>query len=226
MFWFSKLFQAVYQIILFFRLAMASVAIQCLERVMWRSAVNRLHKLQLPSIHNLTCTYCTKPSNPRYSVVKPGNVSPIRQVPNSITKPPYGATNSFASLKNFIPWSKNIEIKTEKQIQGMQDAGQLAAKLLTIAVDSVCPGMTTDELDILVHEECVKHNAYPSPLLYKNFPKSVCTSVNNVCCHGIPDDRPLQDGDIVNIDITVSIQYLQKISCRIYQKSQIYTKVL
>ena len=64
--------------------------------------------------------------------------------------------------------------------------------------------MTTDEIDRIVHEECIANNAYPSPLLYKGFPKSVCTSVNNVCCHGIPDLRPLEDGDIMNIDITVS----------------------
>ena len=64
--------------------------------------------------------------------------------------------------------------------------------------------MTTDEIDRLVHEEMVQNNAYPSPLLYKNFPKSVCTSVNNVICHGIPDDVPLVNGDILNIDLTVS----------------------
>ena len=66
-------------------------------------------------------------------------------------------------------------------------------------------GQTTDEIDILVHNLAVHNNAYPSPLNYRGFPKSVCTSVNNVACHGIPDDRPLQDGDIVNIDVTVSL---------------------
>jgi len=63
--------------------------------------------------------------------------------------------------------------------------------------------MTTDELDQFAHEIIVSHEAYPSPLLYRGFPKSICSSVNNVACHGIPDDRPLQDGDIINIDITV-----------------------
>jgi len=66
-------------------------------------------------------------------------------------------------------------------------------------------GQTTDEIDVLVHNLAVDNNAYPSPLNYRGFPKSVCTSVNNVACHGIPDDRPLQDGDIVNIDVTVSL---------------------
>lgn len=66
-------------------------------------------------------------------------------------------------------------------------------------------GLTTDEIDVLVHNLAVDNNAYPSPLNYRGFPKSVCTSVNNVACHGIPDDRPLQDGDIVNVDVTVSL---------------------
>ncbi|XP_028605509.1 methionine aminopeptidase 1D, mitochondrial isoform X3 [Podarcis muralis] len=64
-------------------------------------------------------------------------------------------------------------------------------------------GMTTEEIDCLVHHEIIRQDAYPSPLGYGNFPKSVCTSVNNVACHGIPDSRPLQDGDIINIDVTV-----------------------
>ena len=64
--------------------------------------------------------------------------------------------------------------------------------------------MTTDEIDGIVHEECINNNCYPSPLMYKGFPKSVCTSVNNVACHGIPDSRLLEDGDIINVDVTVS----------------------
>ena len=64
--------------------------------------------------------------------------------------------------------------------------------------------MSTDELDVYVYGLCVDYNVYPSPLNYRHFPKSVCTSVNNVACHGIPDDRPLEDGDIINIDVTVS----------------------
>lgn len=72
--------------------------------------------------------------------------------------------------------------------------------------------MTTDEIDQFVHDETIASNAYPSPLLYCGFPKSVCTSVNNVVCHGIPDDRPLADGDIINVDITVSDKYLQMLN--------------
>ncbi|XP_072468416.1 methionine aminopeptidase 1D, mitochondrial isoform X4 [Notamacropus eugenii] len=79
--------------------------------------------------------------------------------------------------------------------------------VLPAAVSSAHPvpqvNMTTEEIDSLVHQEIIRHNAYPSPLGYGGFPKSVCTSVNNVLCHGIPDSRPLQDGDIINIDVTV-----------------------
>ena len=87
--------------------------------------------------------------------------------------------------------------------QGMRDACRLAREVLNHAAESVQPGVTTDVIDRAVHDRCTVRGAYPSPLLYKGFPKSVCTSVNNVACHGIPDDRPLQDGDIINIDVTV-----------------------
>lgn len=66
-------------------------------------------------------------------------------------------------------------------------------------------GITTDEIDCLVHDLSIQNKCYPSPLNYRGFPKSVCTSVNNVVCHGIPDSRPLEDGDIINVDVTVSI---------------------
>ena len=66
------------------------------------------------------------------------------------------------------------------------------------------PGITTDYIDLKIHEMIINNGAYPSPLNYLGFPKSVCTSINNVACHGIPDDRPLQDGDILNLDVTVT----------------------
>lgn len=68
--------------------------------------------------------------------------------------------------------------------------------------------MTTDEIDQIVHDMAISNKAYPSTLNYHHFPKSVCTSVNNVACHGIPDDRPLKDGDIINVDVTVSYQHI------------------
>ena len=81
----------------------------------------------------------------------------------------------------------------------MRTACQLARKVLITAGESLRVGMTTDEIDQLVLELCIEHNAYPSPLNYRGFPKAVCTSVNNVICHGIPDSRPLVDGDIINV---------------------------
>lgn len=85
----------------------------------------------------------------------------------------------------------------------MRKACKIAANILKSAGSIVKVGLTTNEIDAFVHEAAIKANAYPSPLRYLDFPKSVCTSVNNVACHGIPDDRPLQDGDIINIDVTV-----------------------
>ncbi|RXM29060.1 Methionine aminopeptidase 1D, mitochondrial [Acipenser ruthenus] len=100
-------------------------------------------------------------------------------------------------------WGDYIEIKDEDQIQELRQACQLARRILLLAGKSLKVGMTTEEIDFIVHEETIRQNAYPSPLGYGGFPKSVCTSVNNVVCHGIPDSRPLQDGDIINIDVTV-----------------------
>lgn len=103
-------------------------------------------------------------------------------------------------------WPDYIEIKDEEQIQGLRRACQLARHILLLTGNSLKVGMTTDEIDFIVHQEAIRHNGYPSPLHYGGFPKSVCTSVNNVVCHGIPDSRPLQDGDIINIDVTVYLE--------------------
>tara|TARA_B100000929_G_C15426257_1_gene393134 strand:- start:4 stop:753 length:750 start_codon:yes stop_codon:yes gene_type:complete len=85
----------------------------------------------------------------------------------------------------------------------MRKAGSIAAEVLLYVGEQVTPGITTDKLDQIAHDEIIRLGAYPSPLNYRGFPKSVCTSVNEVVCHGIPDSRQLQDGDIVNIDVTV-----------------------
>ncbi|XP_068103141.1 methionine aminopeptidase 1D, mitochondrial isoform X3 [Hyperolius riggenbachi] len=100
-------------------------------------------------------------------------------------------------------WGDFIEIKDEDQIEGLRQACQLARHILLMAGKFLKVGMTTEEIDAFVHENIISLNAYPSPLGYGGFPKSVCTSVNNVVCHGIPDSRPLEDGDIINIDVTV-----------------------
>ena len=97
-----------------------------------------------------------------------------------------------------------ITIKTADEIDKMRVAGRLAAEVLEMVVPYVRPGVTTDELDQLCHRHIVEvQQAIPAPLNYHGFPKSICTSVNHVVCHGIPGERALKDGDIVNIDITV-----------------------
>ena len=136
-----------------------------------------------------------------YSIVRPGKVAPTLSIPSRIARPPNLTPGYFT--KNFLFGRTSPEIKTEKQISGMRSACALAAEILRQSSELCQPGVTTNEIDEFVTQRCVNSNSYPSPLLYKGFPKSVCTSVNNVACHGIPDDRPLEDGDIVNIDITV-----------------------
>jgi methionyl aminopeptidase len=97
-----------------------------------------------------------------------------------------------------------VTIKTPDEIEKMRVAGRLAAEVLEMIGEHVKPGVTTEELDRICHDHIVNvQKAIPAPLNYKGFPKSICTSINHVVCHGIPNDKPLKDGDIVNIDITV-----------------------
>lgn len=127
-----------------------------------------------------------------------GNVSPERLVPSDINVPEYFHDLTKPSNTLGVP-----EIKNSDQIAKMRQSCCLAANILESCKDVVKVGITTDEIDSYVHEKVISAKAYPSPLRYAGFPKSICTSINNVACHGIPDDRPLQDGDIVNVDITV-----------------------
>ncbi|XP_034039897.1 methionine aminopeptidase 1D, mitochondrial isoform X1 [Thalassophryne amazonica] len=132
-----------------------------------------------------------------HSVVHPAAVSPAYPVPKHIVQPEYVSSE-------LVPeWPDYIEIKDQEQIEGLAKACRLARRVLLLAGQSLKVGMTTDEIDFIVHQETIKNHAYPSALRYGGFPKSVCTSVNNVVCHGIPDSRQLQDGDIINIDVTV-----------------------
>ena len=97
-----------------------------------------------------------------------------------------------------------VTIKSPEEIEKMRVAGRLAAEVLEMIGEHVRPGVTTDELDRMCQEHIVNvQQAIPAPLNYKGYPKSICTSINHVVCHGIPNDKPLKDGDIVNIDITV-----------------------
>ena len=96
-----------------------------------------------------------------------------------------------------------ITIHQPQDFEQMRKAGKLAAQVLDYIADFVKPGVSTMELNDLCHEMILANNAIPAPLNYKGFPKSICTSVNHVVCHGIPDERRLRDGDVVNIDVTV-----------------------
>jgi methionyl aminopeptidase len=130
-----------------------------------------------------------------YGSVAPGVISPRRPVPASIERPEY------VDRPGPAPYT-GPEVKDAETIEKMRVAGRIAAQAMAAAAAAIAPGVTTDELDRVGHEFLLDHGAYPSTLGYKGFPKSLCTSVNEVICHGIPDDRELQDGDIVNIDIT------------------------
>lgn len=132
-------------------------------------------------------------SAPR-GTLTPGRLSPKRQVPASIARPEYiGKTRETVTAS---------EIKNEETIARIAEASRLAAKALFETGKAVAPGVTTDELDRIAHEYLCDHGAYPSCLDYMGFPKSICTSINEVICHGIPDSTVLKDGDIINIDIT------------------------
>ena len=125
----------------------------------------------------------------------PGVVSPTRAVPSKIAQPEY-VWKPTANEGN-EPW-----VQTPETIEKVRVAGRVAANALAAAGRAVAPGVTTDDLDAIVHDYLISHGAYPSTLGYKDFPKSCCTSVNEVICHGIPDSTVLRDGDIVNVDVT------------------------
>jgi methionyl aminopeptidase len=96
-----------------------------------------------------------------------------------------------------------VDVKDAEALARQRRACRAAARVLRVAGEAVAVGVTTDALDEIAHAEIVRLGGYPSPLNYRGFPKSICTSVNEVICHGIPDSRPLEDGDIVNLDVTV-----------------------
>jgi methionyl aminopeptidase len=105
-------------------------------------------------------------------------------------------------LKNLYSKRYGIQLKQESDIEGIRKAGRLASETLQLVGGALKPGMTTDEINTIAHEFIIKNGAVPAPLNYKGFPKSICVSVNEVICHGIPGERVLKDGDIVNVDVT------------------------
>lgn len=109
-----------------------------------------------------------------------------------------------------------IKLFDEAGFAGMRKAGRLAAEALDMITDFVKPGVTTDRLDKICFDFAMAHHAYPAPLHYRGFPKSICTSINHVVCHGIPNDKPLREGDIVNIDTTLVVDGWHGDSSRMY----------
>ncbi|ABY24198.1 methionine aminopeptidase [Renibacterium salmoninarum ATCC 33209] len=125
----------------------------------------------------------------------PGTLSPARNVPTSIPRPEYVGKAGPAKFTG-------SEVKSAETIAKIRIASKIAAQAIVEVGKHIAPGVTTDELDRIGHEFIVAHEAYPSTLGYRGFPKSLCSSLNEVICHGIPDSTVLQDGDIINIDIT------------------------
>ena len=142
--------------------------------------------------------------------LKPGKISPRRAVPAHIDRPEY----MYHSDPEVVTAG---DIKSPETIEKIRVAGRIAAQALQVVGEAVRPGVTTDELDRIGHEFIISHNAYPSCLGYMGFPKSLCTSINEVICHGIPDDRPLEDGDIVNVDITAYYDGVHGDTCAMFE---------
>ncbi|MGE3287139.1 MAG: type I methionyl aminopeptidase [Pseudonocardia sp.] len=135
---------------------------------------------------------------PSRTLLTKGRVSPMRSVPAHIPRPEYvGKARPAPSTE---PW-----VQTPETIEAMRVAGRIGAQALAAGGAVVAPGVTTEEIDRVVHEFLCDHDAYPSTLGYKGYPKSCCTSLNEIICHGIPDTTVIQDGDIVNIDVTAFI---------------------
>jgi methionyl aminopeptidase len=131
-------------------------------------------------------------------VLIPGTLSPWREVPDSIVRPEYVGKKS--AQEGVVG-----DFYSPEDIEKIRVAGSIAARALGEVEKAIAPGVTTDQLDAIAHEYLISHGAYPSTLGYRGYPKSCCTSINEVICHGIPDDTVLEDGDIVNVDITAYI---------------------
>ncbi|KAK2429812.1 methionine aminopeptidase 1A [Trifolium repens] len=138
-----------------------------------------------------------KKKDRKWRPLRRGKVSPRLPVPDDILRPPYVGSDILPEI------GSEYQIHDSDGIAKMRAAGELAARVLNFAGTLVRPSVTTNEIDKAVHQMIIDAGAYPSPLGYGGFPKSVCTSVNECMCHGIPDSRLLQNGDIINIDVTV-----------------------
>lgn len=150
------------------------------------------------------------PRSSAATALTPGTVSPERHVPGSIARPEY------VGRKRPNEPDGTGDLYTPEEIDRVRKAGRIAAQTLQMLEEHAVPGVTTDHLDVLAHEFMVSHGAYPSTLGYRGYPKSICTSINEVICHGIPDDTVLQDGDILNVDVTAFFEGMHGDTNRMY----------
>lgn len=141
--------------------------------------------------------------------IKQGRVSRMLPVPAFIERPEY----MFHDGPEIVTAS---DVKSPEVVERIRRAGKIAAEALQFAGSLVAPGITTDEIDHRTHEFIVGRGAYPSCLGYMGYPKSICTSINEVICHGIPDDRPVEEGDIVNVDVTVFLEGVHGDTCAMF----------
>lgn len=176
-------------------------------------------KLNMPHIHSFCTQQCFKSHWKLHNLLhkeftytppifnytgplRPAYITPQQTVPSHINQPDYALT-SVPSTELQLRGDRTIPLYNNNDIAGIREACRIGRIVLDAAHSIIRPGITTDDIDQIVYYTTIKHNAYPSPLNYHGFPKSCCTSVNEVICHGIPDKRPLQSGDIVNVDISV-----------------------
>ncbi|MGB3956160.1 MAG: type I methionyl aminopeptidase [Brooklawnia sp.] len=138
----------------------------------------------------------------------------MRPVPTSVARPPY--VGVMAAEQYDGPDEQSAEV-----IEAMRHAGRIAADSILVAAAEIAPGVTTDHLDAVAHEYLADMGAYPASLDYRGFPKSICTSINEVICHGIPDARPLRDGDIIKIDSTAYVDGVHGDNCATFYVGEV-----
>ncbi len=143
------------------------------------------------------------------TAIKPYPVSPQRNVPASIARPHYVGKDRPE------PYTGS-HVQSPQTVEKMRVAGRIAAQAMAAGAAIAVPGVTTDEIDAVIHDFLIANGAYPSTLGYRGFPKACCTSVNEVICHGIPDARPLEDGDLLKIDVTAFIDGVHGDNCATY----------
>lgn len=158
------------------------------------------------------------PRSPETGYLIPGRVSEQLSVPSHIRRPEYVGKTAPAKFTG-------SHVRTPVEIEKIRAAGRLAAQAIELVGQSIKPGVTTNALDQIAHEFLVSNGAYPSTLGYRGYPKSICSSINEVICHGIPDDIVLLEGDIVNIDITAYLDGFHGDSNRTFAVGEVSEQV-